>query len=668
MSVRLSGLAWLALVCHLFHCTGPASHGQVKDEKQIDREIYEFLSRTAQRLSHEHLATAYTFAKWQTNRPKRQWEYRYMLGLEPMPKKTPINVNITKTFEEDGVIVENIHFQSRPGLYVTGNLYRPKGSDQKLPAVLYVCGHSNRGREGSKSRYQDHPHWFARNGYICLIIDTLQLGEIPGIHHGTYGRPFNHFAAYDLKERVKPEVRWWWHSRGYTPAGVECWNGIRAIDYLVSRDDVDASRIGVTGISGGGAATLWIAAADERVKVAIPVSGMSDLKSYVNDKVINGHCDCMFLYNTYQWDWTEIAALVAPRPMLFANSDNDSIFPMDGNRRIERKLGEIYRLYGKEKLFAAYVSEGGHAYREDLRLAIFRFMNEHLKGDKKSQVKDIDFESIDPQKLRVFPTLADLPKDCQNEDIDQTFVAKGSLEISPAKDFSAWKKKVIGEIKEKCFGNLAFSFADAKWLDQDEMSNHQRILVDGCVTIKMIPRKKANLAGAHALVVNLPTSQPNGDWKLVDWPSSVSVNGRVSMVFPRHGWSLKSPPNYVERAHVLLGTTVAAEQVRDIIVAWKLLQKKDRPTVLVGAGKSGILAAYAALLEPSISEIKLHDIPSTHQNGPHLLNIQRICDVPESLGLLAPRKLTLVNVEDVLFDRVLAIYRAAGAEKHLSRK
>ena len=79
--------------------------------------------------------------------------------------------------------------------------------------------------------------WFASNGYVCLVVDTLQLGEIGATHHGTYNLD-----------------RFWWHSRGYTPAGVECWNGIRGIDYLVSRPEVDPEKIGVTGISGGGAA------------------------------------------------------------------------------------------------------------------------------------------------------------------------------------------------------------------------------------------------------------------------------------------------------------------------------------------------------------------------------------------------------------------------------
>src|SRR5207249_3627304 len=263
----------------------------------------------------------------------------------------------------DNFIVEKLHFQTKPGLYVTGNLYRPKPGRQatglgKLPAVLYVCGHSGRGRNGNKTAFQDHGMWFASNGYVCLIIDTLQLGEIPGIHHGTYN-----------------QNRWWWQAAGYTPAGVECWNGVRAIDYLVSRPDVDAERIGVTGISGGGAATFWITAADERVHCAVPVSGMSDLESYVKNKVINGHCDCMFLINTYGWEWTTIAALVAPRPMLFANSDNDRIFPMDGNRRIIERLRKLYGMYGKPELVDEYISQGGHEDRADLRVAAFKWIN-----------------------------------------------------------------------------------------------------------------------------------------------------------------------------------------------------------------------------------------------------------------------------------------------------
>ena len=152
------------------------------------------------------------------------------------------------------------------------------------------------------------------------------------------------------------------------------------------------SEIGVTGISGGGAATFWIAAADERVKVAVPVSGMSDLESYVTNKVINGHCDCMFLYNTYQWEWTTIAALVAPRPLLFANSRQRPHLPDGRQPPHHRPAAErSTSMYGKPELVDEYVSKGGHDYRPDLRVAIFKFINKHLKGDTGAGRRIADF-------------------------------------------------------------------------------------------------------------------------------------------------------------------------------------------------------------------------------------------------------------------------------------
>jgi dipeptidyl aminopeptidase/acylaminoacyl peptidase len=234
-------------------------YGPPDRESPGDQMIQDYLSREAERLDGTMLENVKSPADWEKLRPRYKEEYLYMLGLWPLPEKTPLQPKVTGTLQGDGYIVEMLHYQSRPHLYVTGNLYRPAKIKQgeRLPAVFYVCGHSGMGRDGNKTAYQSHGIWFARHGYICLVVDSLQLGEIAAIHHGTYR-----------------EGRWWWHSRGYTPAGVECLNGMRGIDYLSSRPDVDGQRIAVTGISGGGAATFWIAAADQRVKVAVPVSGI----------------------------------------------------------------------------------------------------------------------------------------------------------------------------------------------------------------------------------------------------------------------------------------------------------------------------------------------------------------------------------------------------------
>src|SRR6516162_4041194 len=396
---------WLAVLLLLVIASALHAQGSKPGDALIER----FLAADEERLSKRFMDGVTKLEDWEQRKPRLKQEYLEMLGLWPLPEKTPLNAKVTGTIDNGDVTIEKLHFQSRPGLYVTGNLYRPKKAEGKYPTVLYLCGHSDRKRDGNKTAFQDHGMWFASNGYVCLIIDTLQLGEVPGKHHGTYNLG-----------------RWWWQAMGYTPAGVECWNGVRAIDYLITRPDVDHERIGVTGISGGGASTIWIAAADERVKVAVPVSGMSDLESYVTNKVINGHCDCMLLVNTYQWEWTTIAALIAPRALLFANSDADPIFPMDGNRRIIDRLRKAYALYEKPALVDEYVSKGGHAYRPDLRVAIFKFINKQLKNDT-GEVKDADFPPIAGAELRVFPEDKDIPGDALNGKIDETFVARARV-------------------------------------------------------------------------------------------------------------------------------------------------------------------------------------------------------------------------------------------------
>ena len=134
-------------------------------------------------------------------------------------------------------------------------------------------------------------------------------------------------------------------------------------------------------------------------------------------------------------------------------------------------------------------------------------------------------------------------------------------------------------------------------------------------------------------------------------------------------WTRKSPPNYVERSHALLGRTVDEGRVWDVIAAFKYLQKeKTAPSRVIGVGEAGILAAYAALLEPSIPEVVIVNPPVSHRDGPIFLNVLRVLDIPESLGLLAPRPLTLINAKDKAFDRTAEIYRLAGAAERFQRK
>jgi cyanophycinase len=621
-----------------------------------DAAIERYLQEDARVLSEQFLDGAKTRAEWEKRLPRLRREYLDMLGLWPLPEKTPLDAKVTGNVERSEVVIEKLHYQSRPGLYVTGNLYRPKTVSGKLPAILYVCGHSGRGRDGNKTAFQDHGMWFARNGYVCLIVDTLQLGEVGGKHHGTYNLG-----------------RWWWHSFAYTPAGVECWNGVRGIDYLVSRPDVDAERIGVTGISGGGASTVWIAAADERVKVAVPVSGMSDLQSYVSNKVINGHCDCMFLVNTYRWEWTTIAALVAPRPMLFANSDNDSIFPMDGNRRIIAKLRQVYKMYDKPDLVDEHVSKGGHDYRPHLRLAIFKWFNVHLKKDK-SAIKDADDPPLPGKELRVFPEDKDLPKDALNAKVDEVFVARADVRLPEEKEFAQWKTGLMNRLRQRSFR----TFPDRVPAPRGGVGGGDFALRGGAVvageanlslTINPPVVLSATVRSSGLLVLlNEDEDESKG---LPAWARDLAGRREVQLLSTRGTgkgkWTQSSPPNYVERSHALLGRTVDQGRVWDAITVVRWLQAtRGRPSwAIAGRGQAGIIAAYAALFEPSITDVTIVDPPASHRDGPHFLGVLRVLDIPEALGLLAPRQLTLIGAVEEAFRRTVRIYKLAGAADKL---
>jgi dienelactone hydrolase len=488
---------------------------------------------------------------------------------------------------------------------------------------------------------------------------------VAGIHHGTY-----------------QHNRWWWHSAGYTPAGVECWNGVRAIDYLVSRPEVDPGRIGVTGISGGGAATFWIAAADERVRCCVPVSGMSDLQSYVTDQVVNGHCDCMFLYNNYRWEWTTIAALVAPRPMLFENSGHDTIFPMPANERIRSRLERLYNLYQKKPgdLFDIGVTPGGHEDHLELRLMAYRWLNRHLKNDNDA-VQEPMREPISGKDLRVFPDEADLPSDSLNAKIDESFVSVAvTAPPKTATEFEEVATRLLEALRERVFRD---------WVDEipaatlrEERGKGQMLLQTDADTVVLGRLNRGERRAADA-----PADPPERIWVVILGPDDPEgefpawLKGRIpaeatTLAITPRGWgsfsghAKKNPPNYFERSPVLLGRTLDMLRIEDIQAVARWLHENEpgeRLVGVIGRGESGVLGAYAALFDTCIADVTLIDPPASHRTGPAVLGVLKVLDIPQALGLLSPRRLTLVGAPENLSATVQAWYTASGHDGRLQR-
>jgi len=372
---------------------------------------------------------------------------------------------------------------------------------------------------------------------------------------------------------------------------------------------------------------------------------MSDLTWYVGEDGVNGHCDCMFLYNNYRWHWTTIAALICPRPFLFVNSDNDTIFPMPANERIIARLERLYSKFGESDKVDAMISVGPHAMRTDLRRAIFEFFNRYLKGDVK-RVEDADMGlgpdgkvRLKPASLRVFAEDKDIPADQINTRIDESFVMLAKPQLPAAETYASWRSEIITRL-------TAAGIVD---------------LPKG--TIPLVKQKplpcEAKPGDRETFVVLNPTDDfAQG---LPPWAEGVT---RPQLFHPPTGWTMKSPPNTVERSLALLGMTTDSLRVAALVRACEAV---GEPVHVVGKGEAGILAAYAALFCPKIERVTVIDPPASHHEGPKFLGVLKICDIPEALGCLAPRELTLIGARDPVFDRTAELYKLAGCADKLKR-
>ncbi len=621
--------------------------------------IESYFRQQVQKIADDCLPPGLTKAGWDTERPRRRREFMEMMGLWPIPAKTPLHPRITGTVVGDGFTVEKLVFESMPGLFVTGNLYRPISAGPH-PTILYVCGHGNVVENGvsygSKVSYQYHPAWFAAHGYVCLALDTLQLGEIPGEHHGTY--------------RLK---QWWWQSHSYTPGGIELWNAMRAIDYLETRPEVNRTKIGVTGRSGGGATSWWIMAADDRPVCAAPIAGIVDLQSHVCEGqtgnhlrkgVIAGHCDCMFMVNSYRWDFPMVAAMAAPRPILLGNSDQDDIFPVAGYRRLAKKVGTVYDLDGAKDRFELLETKGPHKDSPELRIGINRFFNKHLKGDTTTRVEDDLPPKLTPQQLKV---LNELPSDA----------------INPTMPRSRYRSAAFdGQAVDSCFARTGTGESIRGLLQKTVLGPfRQRVKDEHTVTTNPDGSRTITTEPGISVTLRMKKAVPSpARIRLtiaddVTWPTAESgQSGQDPLDLILHvrgtGPGRWAEPGSTEETHIrrrfpLVGDTLEAGQVRDILAVVQALPRilpdlNGRPPVeLRGEQSFAGLALYAAMLDANpqadspayptgISSLTLINPPASFRDdsSPQFLGAANLLDHPAAAAIAGKLRPVVISRTD----------------------
>lgn len=626
----------------------------VRSTEVGDRMVAEYFRLETDTLSRDVVLPGMTLPELKKQQSGDRQRLAEMLGLDPMPDRTPLEPVIVSTETRDGFRVQRLHFQPSPGLYVAANFYLPLKVDEPLPTILYVCGHARTAKDGvrpgNKAAYHHHGVWFARNGYACLIVDTIQLGEFAGQHHGTYRHG-----------------KWWWNNRGYTPAGVEAWTGIRALDYLESREEVDADRFGVTGRSGGGVYSWWITALDQRIKVAVPVAGIATLKNHVVDGCVEGHCDCMYMVNSYRWDYGRVAALVAPRPLLISNSDKDRIFPLDGVVEIHRQVRDVYALHGKAENLGLQITEGPHKDTQELRVHAFRWFNRFLKNDD-ALIRTPAEKCIELRDLAVFD---DPPSDERVTSVDEWFVpevqqtADDWLETLRQKTFVGWpNENPILPLDVKRISQSVKDGIHCEVYEFDSQTPYRLPLFVLRKDSSSISRKASTIeildqaawewvaGGIASMVPDLlvGTEASNDAFQSLKERLKQSPDRSLVLFAPRGIGPTEWTRDVKKRGHIrrrfmLLGQTLDGMRIWDVRRAVAAVRKipalGDSRLTLRGSDHAAAWALFASLFDQPVHQLELSNLPSSHREGITLLNVSRVVDLPRVVTRAASRaKLT----------------------------
>jgi cephalosporin-C deacetylase-like acetyl esterase len=606
-----------------------------------------------------------TLAEWEVRAQWLREHIQIVLGLWPLPEKAPLNARVTGRIEYDDYVIEKVCFESWPGFYCTGNLYRPRSFRGRVPGILNPHGHWTKGRLEHQPLGSNRVRCitFARMGMIAFGYDMVGYNDSLQV-------PAHGFAT--------PRGALW----GLTSMALQTWNSIRAIDFLQSLSEVDAERIGCTGESGGGTQTFMLTAIEPRIKVAAPVNMVS--------AHFQGGCTCentpglrTQMYNV------EIAALTAPRPLFLVSASGD--WTVNTPTIEYPAIRTIYQLYGAEDRIGSAQVNAPHNYNAESRTHVYKWFARWFLGDEKlGENAERDFVVEPDERIKVFPT-GELPAgSLRNEALEKSLksgVAQRLQRLFPQdqKSLETFRgvtrtrlEHVLGAIAPRTgevIAELAESVEYPSWKEQELALGRQSKgdRVTGTLYQPLAGSKKRALvvhsAGRAALRDGL------GD--PVELVRALLAEGYgVLAIDPFH---TKLPNDAIARRdHDWFWSTFNAsllgQRVQDILTALTYLGEQ-RELALIGLGQAGAWALLAAALSPIQCRVAVDiqaaspDDDDTYLGDLYAPLMRAYGGLRAASALIAPRPLLLMNTAGrFALEWPQAAYKLINASDRLSEQ
>ena len=621
-----------------------------------------------------------TAEDWQAHMQAVRENFRLSLG--EFPERTPLNPQLVGVLERDGYVVEKLLIESQPGFPVTVNLYRPPEITEPLPAVLNPLGHWADGK--GENVVQARGIGLARHGYVALVYDPI--GQSERSQHWDTATNTNPMES-STEQHAGACLPCWLVGQSVITHMV--WDGVRMLDYLEMRTDVDSSRIGCTGASGGGTYTMFLTAFDDRIKAAVPVCSTASYERMHSKGQIGDPCQDPVGSYPNDMDMADLLMCRAPLPMQITSTIYD-FFPLIGARDVYADVLDCYTALGVPERANMVEAPAHHDYNQPMREAMYAWFNRWLK-DEPGPVTEDPFTAEAPETLWCTPSGQVLLTD-RNETV-VTLNEQRVQDLAPAiPELNKQKhaERFQDEIRTAARAVLDYREQPAAGAMQTVGSRN----VGGLHVEEMYFESEVDLPipglvfhppgnGPHPAIVYVHDLGKGAEAHEDGIPATLARAGSMVFAMDLRGWGetrWNAQVSYTASDVALLGTDSRLAYMGYFLGEWPLTQRVadaircvdqiaaredvvSERIAMLGQHGGGLVALHAAALDERIQAVATYETLASYRHitrggqytvpaSSFLPGVLLHYDLPSLIGTLAPRAVNILNPVDAMGEAV----------------